>query len=76
MTSQEDYAAVTRLRDRFRHLYKEEGKRHVEAVAANHIEAAQECAVSRSCYIQAAMECNLELDRLNDKDQATANPKH
>lgn len=58
-------ASVTRLRDRFRYLHNEESIRHAEAVAANHIEAAQECAVSRSCYLEAAQECNRKLDQLN-----------
>ena len=66
VTKQRDAAneAIVRLRDRFRDLYKNAERLRAIADAAGNIEACQELAGDYSCYINAAGECNIELDKL------------
>lgn len=64
-TNYSAFAALTRLQERFRQLYKTAGERRKEAEERGKLDAMQEEAGDRSAYLQAAMEVTNEIELLN-----------
>ncbi len=63
------FAAITRLRDRFRSLHRAASECRDDAERRNDDFAAQQFSAEMSAYLHAAHECSMELDRQNAQGQ-------